>query len=384
MQVFKTYFKIIKNGALVPIIINIAVGILICSFFLSINDENTKKYEDSKPKITIFNEDNSEFTDKFIDYLSEKTKFVDIENNTNSKQQALFYRETSYIVTIPNGFGNAFMSDNPMKLEVENFPDATNSNVASIIVNNYLNTYNLYQKNTDLNIDEIHDKVIADLSKDTEVVLKNDSVRSHFSGKSMFYNFSNYIIMTILIVSIGTISFSFRSKDIKRRINCSTLSLSSFNLQIALGHFVIMLGVFIVVVLLGVIMYDISLTTTDGLLHLLNMFIFALTSTSLAYLISSLVNRNALDPVANVVVLGSCFLGGSFVPQEFLGDGVKVTAIVNPVYWFVKCNNIVTSISDYSFANMKEGYICMGIQLLFAVVFLSITLVIAKVKRTQD
>lgn len=384
MNVFKTYFKIIKNGALVAILINITVGIIISTFFLNVKGENTKSFEESKPKITIFNNDNSEFTDKFIEYISDKTRIVKVDNNKNAKQQALFYRETSYIITIPQGFGDAFSSDNPLKLEIEDFPDATNSNLASVIVNNYLNTFNLYQRNTNLSTNEIYEKVIADLAIDTEVSIHSDVVRSHLDGKSMFYNFSNYIIMTILIVSIGTITYSFRSKDVRRRINCSTISLSSYNLQIGLGHFVVMLIVFAIVVSMGVIMYDISLTTIDGLLHLLNMFIFALVATSLAYMLSLIIPRRALEAATNVIVLGSCFLGGSFVPQEFLGDGVKATAIVNPTYWFVKCNNIIFSISDYSFKNMKEAYICMGIEILFAVVFLSITLVISKVKRTQD
>ena len=86
----------------------------------------------------------------------------------------------------------------------------------------------------------------------------------------------------------------------------------------------------------------------------------------------------------NVIALGTCFLGGSFVPQEFLSESVKVTAIVNPVYWFVKANNIINSISSYTFKNLKTAFVCMGIEIIFALVFLSITLIIVKHKRTQD
>ncbi len=384
MRVFKTYFKILKNGALVAIIINLAIAVLIATIFMSIPEENNKSFKKEKPTITIFNNDDSEFTDKFLDYVEKNTKQFKIENNTNAKQKALFYRDTSCIVTIPEGFGDAFVSKNPINLKLEKFPDATNGNIADIIINNYLSTYNMYQQSTNLSMDEIIKKIDADLSNSTKVVLENNSVRSHMSGKSIFYNYSCFIIMTILIVSIGTVSFSFRSKDIKRRINCSTMSLSNYNMQIGLGHFVVSLGMFFVVLTLGIVMFDVNIATTAGMLHILNMFIFVLVALNLAYLLSSVVTRKSLDAVANVVVLGSCFLGGSFVPQEFLGDGVKATAVVNPVYWFVKANNTVASVTDYSFSNIKDYYLCLGIELLFSLAFLTITLVISKVKRTEN
>lgn len=383
MRVFKTYFKILKNGALIAIIINLAIAVLIASIFMSIPEENNTSFKKEKPTITIFNNDDSEFTDKFLDYVKKNTKQFKIENNTNAKQKALFYRDTSCIVTIPKGFGDAFVSKNPINLRLEKFPDATNGNVADIIINNYLASYKMYQQSTDLSMNEIIKKVKADLSVSTKVVLEN-SVRSHMSGKSIFYNYSCFIIMTILIISIGTVSFSFRNKDIKRRINCSTMSLSSFNMQIGLGHFVVSLGMFLVVLTLGIVMFGVNIATTAGMLHIINMFVFVLVALNLAYLLSSIVTRKSLDAVSNVVVLGSCFLGGAFVPQEFLGSGVKATAIINPVYWFVKANNTVASVTDYSFSNIKSYYLCLGIEFLFSIAFLTITLVISKVKRTEN
>ncbi len=384
MQVFKNYFRILKNGALVSIFINIGIAIVIASIFSSLPEESNKSFEESKPIITIFNNDQSAFTDKFLNYLTEKTEQFNIENTTDEKQKALFYRETTCIVTIPEGFGDAFVNKKPINIDIEKFPDATNANVAEMIINNYLSTYNMYQHSTDLSIDEINSKVKEDLSTSTEVVLQNNTIRSHFTGKSIFYNYSCYIIMTILIVSIGTVSFSFRSKDIRRRINCSTVSLSSYNMQIGLGHFIVSIGAFIIVLILGRVMFNLDFSTTDGLLHLLNIFTFVLVALNLAYMLSSFTSRKSLDAVSNVVVLGSCFLGGSFVPQEFLGDSVKATAIVNPVYWFVKANNTISSVSDYSFENLKSAYLCMLVQLLFSAAFLTITLVVSKVKRTEN
>ena len=384
MRVFKTYFKILKNGALIAIIINLGIAILFASIFMSIPEENNNDYKASKPKISIFNNDDSEFTDKFLKYVKANTKQYKIENTTDAKQKALFYRDTSCIVTIPKGFGDAFVNKNPMKLKLEKFPDATNGNVAELIINNYLTTYNMYQQSTDLNMDDIIKKVESDLSISTKVSVNKNSVFSHFSGKSIFYNYSSYILMTILIISIGTVSFSFRNKDVRRRINCSTLSLSKYNMQIGLGHFVVSFAAFIVVILLGLIMFDVKLNTTAGMLHTLNMFVFTLVARNLAYMLASISSRRSLDAIANVVILGSCFLGGAFVPQEFLSEGVKATAVINPVYWFIKANNTVSSVADYSFANIKDYYLCLGIQLLFSIAFLTITLVVSKIKRTEN
>lgn len=384
MTVFKTYFKILRKGALATILINLVVAVCIFSLFKVEPSNENKTFEISKPVITVYDEDKSEFSSIFTSYLDKNAILIDIENTKDKRLEALFYRETDCFVTIPKGFGQSAQEGKIMELETQSLPDVKSSNYAQILINNYLKTFDMYSKSTDLSIQQISEKVAATLSVQTQVTVKN-AVRSHYVQKDLFYNSANYVIMTLLISCIALIASSFNDKDIRRRINSSTLSLSSINFQIALGHLVVTLVTLGIVLLMGKTMFSINFTATDSLLHLANIFVFSLVTLNFAYLVSNLVSSmKAIQPITTVVSLGTCFLGGSFVPQEFMDNSVKFTAVVNPVYWYVKANNNISSASVYTYDSLKTTLISMTIEILFGVVFLCISMAITKYKRTQN
>ena len=45
-------------------------------------------------------------------------------------------------------------------------------------------------------------------------------------------------------------------------------------------------------------------------------------------------NEDAISGVNNIFIMGSCFVGGIFVPSEFLPDVVNKIAAFTPTYWF--------------------------------------------------
>ena len=74
--------------------------------------------------------------------------------------------------------------------------------------------------------------------------------------------------------------------------------------------------VWLVLISASFVMYGSYMFTTNGLLLLLNSFIFTLAALSISYLIGNLVkSRGAMSAAANVFALGTSFLSGVFVPQ---------------------------------------------------------------------
>ena len=54
--------------------------------------------------------------------------------------------------------------------------------------------------------------------------------------------------------------------------------------------------------------------------YLLNSVFMLFVAIALAYLMGTIApNRDALTGIANIISLGMCFLGGAFVPLEFMG-----------------------------------------------------------------
>ncbi len=214
MKVFKTYFTVLKNGAFVVILINIAIAFAVFSLF-KLNPESTdNSFESKKPLMTVYNNDNSEFSKEFVGYLNKNARLVNIENNKDSRLDALFYRKTAFFLTIPQGFGKSIENGNMMKLQTQYLPDMQNASYCEMLVNNYMTTYQTYKSSTNLSTHEIAEKISKVLSLQTKVTVEN-TVKTNYSQKSLFYNCANYVIMTLLINCIALLASSFNNKEVK-------------------------------------------------------------------------------------------------------------------------------------------------------------------------
>ncbi|MDD5603313.1 MAG: ABC transporter permease, partial [Eubacteriales bacterium] len=198
-----------------------------------------------------------------------------------------------------------------------------------------------------------------------------------------FFNYLAYALFSILILGVTTCMFAFNNTDIKRRNMCSPLSLRQMYLQMAGGNLVFAVLSWAVMILAGLAIFGRQILSQRGMLLCINSFIFMTAGLSISYLISGLLkSRNAQGAVANVVTLGTCFIAGVFVPQELLGNFVLSMAKFTPTYWYVKANNLIVDISDFSGSSTGAIISCMFIQAGFAAGILLLSLFIAGKKRT--
>ena len=178
---------------------------------------------------------------------------------------------------------------------------------------------------------------------------------------------------------------SFNNKDLKRRNLASALSMKNMNIQMVFANITYAVVVWFVMIIASFIMFKNYMFTINGLLSLLNSFVFTLAALSISILISNLVtSRNALSAVVNVIALGSCFISGVFVPQQYLGDTVLSIAKFNPTYWYVKANDDIAILVNYSNENMRPIFMSMIIVLGFALAVYAVTLVVIKQKRLSN
>lgn len=114
-------------------------------------------------------------------------------------------------------------------------------------------------------------------------------------------------------------------------------------------------------------------------LFVLNGFVFFLSVVSFSVFVSKLIrSTEALSGIGNVVILGSCFIGGVFVPQFILPDIVNQVASVTPTYWLVKNNTLLSSQLTLHSDDLKKFGFYLFIQFAFTVVFVLATLVVSR------
>ena len=102
---------------------------------------------------------------------------------------------------------------------------------------------------------------------------------------------------------------------------------------------------------------------------------------ALAILFAELnVSENALSFLTQVLGLGMAFLCGMFVPVEFLPASVIAVGRFLPLYWYVRANNMIFGLASEAMS-VSTVMLCLGIQVLFAVVIYAVSLIVKKQKR---
>ena len=379
MTVFKTFWKIV-NKYKGTIILYTVMLISFGGINLTSNDTTTT-FTSTLPNIAIVNNDQkSVLTNNLISYLSENSKVVDIENDEEKINDALFYRDVSYVVYIPKNYTNDVLKGMNPTINIKSTNDYTSS-LEEMMLTDYLNLQNTYLK---LTTDQAKlTNYINDTLKDkSEVVLTSKVDTKSFSKVSRYFNFASYSILAVVIFIITLVLTSFKEKTVNKRIVVSSMNYKKHNGLILKSSLLYALIVWVLFSLLAIILLGKSVLNIRGLLLLLNTLIFTLQALTFALLISSLVNnKDAIGGIVNVVALGSAFLCGAFIPSMYLPEKVVSISHIFPAYYYNNSNDLVTSLEVINLTTLKPFITNIMMMLVFMLVFIVLNNFVIKNKR---
>lgn len=379
MTVFKTFWKIV-NKYKGTIILYTVMLISFGGINLASNDTTTT-FTSTLPNIAIVNNDQkSVLTNNLISYLSENSRVVDIENDEEKINDALFYRDVSYVVYIPKNYTNDVLKGMNPTIDIKSTNDYTSS-LEEMMLTDYLYLQNTYLK---LTTDQAKlTNYINDTLKDkSEVVLTSKVDTKSLSTVSRYFNFASYSILAVVIFIITLVLTSFKEKTVNKRIVVSSMNYKKHSGLILKSSLLYALIVWALFSLLAIILLGKSVLNTRGLLLLLNTLIFTLQALTFALLISSLVNnKDAIGGIVNVVALGSAFLCGAFIPSMYLPEKVVSISHIFPAYYYNNSNNLVTSLEVINLTTLKPFITNIMMMLVFMLVFIVLNNFVIKNKR---
>lgn len=379
MTVFKTFWKIV-NKYKGTIILYTVMLISFGGINLTSNDTTTT-FTSTLPNIAIVNNDQkSVLTNNLISYLSENSKVVDIENDEEKINDALFYRDVSYVVYIPKNYTNDVLKGMNPTIDIKSTNDYTSS-LEEMMLTDYLNLQNTYLK---LTTDQTKlTNYINDTLKDkSEVVLTSKVDTKSLSKVSRYFNFASYSILAVVIFIITLVLTSFKEKTVNKRIVVSSMNYKKHNGLILKSSLLYALIVWVLFSLLAIILLGKSVLNIRGLLLILNTLIFTLQALTFALLISSLVNnKDAIGGIVNVVALGSAFLCGAFIPSIYLPEKVVSISHIFPAYYYNNSNDLVTSLEVINLTTLKPFISNIVMMLVFMLVFIVLNNFVIKNKR---
>lgn len=379
MTVFSTFWKVI-NKYKGTIILYTVMLIVFGGINMTTNDTGVD-FTSTKPDILIVNNDkDSEITKNLVNYMSNNANIVSVNDNEEARDDALFYRDVSYIIYIPKNYGIDTLNGKNVELEIKKV-DTYDAALAEMMLSRYIETQNIYLK-TNISESELINNINESLKNKTNVEIVSNLNTDKLTKVSRYFNFASYSIMAVTIYIICLVITSFHEQSVNKRIIISSMNYKEHNRLLLLSSSVYALVVWILYTILGLIILGSELFTLRGLLFIGNEFIFTFCCLTLSLLISSLCySKVAVSGIVNVVALGSAFLCGAFIPPEMLPSSVIKIAHILPTYYFINSNEILKSLEVINTSNLHEVFINTIIMLLFSILFIIINNIVTKKKR---
>jgi ABC-2 type transport system permease protein len=378
MTVFKTFLKVLnkcKGTIIMYTIILVAFGI----FNMKTSDNQTN-FVASKPDILIINNDVEEgITKNLIEYMKKNSEIIEVADNEEARNDALFYRDVNYIIYIPENFREDFLNQKNPKIEIKSTGDYQAS-LAEMMLERYIRIANTYTSTLNSE-EEIISSINETLEKETKTELTSKLDTDNLSKMAFYYNFANYSMLAGCVYVICIILSSFKSEMIRKRTTISSMNYKKYNIQLLLSNSLFAFVLALVYAGLSFILIGDTMFTLNGLFSIINLFVLTLCALTIAFLIGNLLsNKEAINGIVNVVALGSSFLCGSFVPMEWLPDSILKIAHILPSYYYVKNNEILKEMEVFNLETLEPILMNMVIMIAFSLVFILITNVITKKK----
>lgn len=367
MTVFKTFWKVVKRYK--GTIIGFTIMLVIFGTINMSSNDVTSTFKESKPDIIIVNNDNTILADGLVSYFKENGNIIDVKNTERAIDDAIFYRDASYVIYIPDGYEDNILNGGNGNIEIKSSGDYT-SYLAEMLLTRYIKTIKVLSKEySDKSV--LLSKVNNALDENSKVELTTKINTTELSRLSRYYNFASYTLIAVILFIICLVLSSFNKETTRKRIVVSSMDYKKHNKYILIASSLYSIFVVILYTILAFIIFG-SLTFTErGLLYILNTFIFSFVALCMALFISTLVkNKEAVSGIVNVVALSQAFLCGAFIPVVWLPESVIKIAHVLPAYWYINTNDFLTELEVLSFTNLKPIWINMLILIIFAIMFI--------------
>ena len=402
MSLYKAFFKILRsNWVSILIYVGITVGIIVLLSGIYKKKQDQKAVLDSYD-IYVSDEDGSEVSKALVNYLSKIHKVSKEKMSDEVITDNMYYEQIVSWIRIPAGFGETFLRTGENKV-VNTYDDSMPVGMSiTLQAENYLESLRGYILQGD-SVSVAAEKSEKALDIANYVSIRPGGAEGNGGLKGAF-TYIPFGILSILIAGIFPVIAGFNQGEKKNRIQVSSMTPGRRMKWILLAAATFAVAVMAVLVVIASLMgsSDISAVNTPGnpggiesnestsvamgifsnawWLSVLNTLVF---TTVVCMMISMFANvpvfaKAPAGVFSNIVGLGFCFLGGTFVPLSILGDGVKKVSRFLPNYWYSTAVDRI--FSGGGFADIWE---CFVLQLVFGLACLFIGLAAARITAEQ-
>lgn len=333
--------------------------------------ERETSFMEKRLNIGIIDNCNSELSRGLKNYLEKKNDIIDTMPDEEYIKEQIFLETVDAVIIIPEDFDEKVINkENSIK--VYNDDRKIESMQIQNQINKFLTFANATYENGEFNLEDL--EVALNEEANVELIkpknkMANEGVANWFK---YYYNFTSYVIMAIYISAIGLVMADFKDENIESRMKISSKKFLKFNMEMYLGQLTMASMITLIFIVGSIVLKGKYIGEGNFGKYVLNTVVFSLSALCFTFLINNVTrNKFVINAMATVFSLGTSFISGVMVPQQFLSEKTLMIAKFFPTYYFVRVNEMtVNSFSDMRFEILM--------QLLFGAVFLLMGLYFSK------
>ncbi len=373
MTVYKYFIRIaLKNKGVI-------FSYMLIFFLLSIiNGTNRTTQEsnfiESRMNVGIIDNSNGELSKGLRSFIEAKNNIVEIIQDEDYIKEEIFLETVDAVIIIPEDFEEKVIQK---KKSIELYRD--DRKVESYQVENQITKFLIFANATygkgQFDIKSVSSALEEEI--DVNLIERNSRVKNINAEKwiQTYYNFTSYVIIAMYIAVIGLVMADFRDEKIVNRVRISSKKFLGYNKEIYLGQLTIAILITLAFVLGSIIIELEHIGDINLVKYLINIVAFSFSILCLTFLINNLTsNKFIINGISTVLSLGTSFISGVMVPQQFLGEEVLKIAKFFPTYYFIKVNEMDIN----SFVDIRYE---IFMQILFALAFILMGLYFSKIQQ---
>ncbi|MBQ0001146.1 MAG: ABC transporter permease [Clostridiales bacterium] len=377
MQVFKLFMKLLRANIRPFIIyISIFIGLLFGIIIPKNTKEAARNFAERKCNFAVIDEDATEASAALKAFLTANHTEISLKNeNMETIQDQLFYREADAVVILKEGFQNALWKNGAEEyVNIYTIPGTFKARLFEQDLNSYIGKLTAYRR-AGFSVSEAVAKADETAGLELKATMAEGVKAADHSSAYYFFIFLSWIFLAACIQAVSPVLGIMDKKEVRNRVSVSAYTLSSFLKETVLATMVVGVGICVLFILVAAVTLPDSILTIKGGLWMVNMLCFMVVTMGFTLLASKITtNSQVISAISNIVSLGMAFTCGVFVPMEFLGEGVIKFAHFLPAYWYVQA---VDLISTDAVKNIQSILVCLGIELLFGAALIAIAMVVS-------
>lgn len=376
MHVFRLVGRVILRHRYLVLLY---VGMLACLGFLMAASVGgaSEGYEQTRPTVAVIDRDGSVVSHAIADVALEGGEEVTLPDTPYALQDAAAKDLASYVLLIPEGYGNALEAAARGEGEMPALETVTSYRETSAILMDErvrASAQQLYAllAETGAGAEEAVAWAAETGGARSEVSLIETETTGLPLSYLVYMQFSTYALLggVGILVASGLTGLG-RDRAARERVLVAPLRTASWGLQVMLAC--VFTGAFVWALLgaLGWLFCRADLTGVDGelvLLAQLPLLALALVGSAFGYLLWELGSSSeAIHAAGNIGSMVMTFLGGTWIQQASMGTAVAAMGRLTPVWWVIDALGRVYVAPGMSGALVAEVLGACGLVLFFAV-----------------